>query len=140
MRFSDHLVNSNTLIVCSFPRPPPSSVATSNTGDHVPQSVVNVKITSGEDVKNVTDDWDGEDDYPETANILAARPNQQTFMEYPVGMVHFMNSQCLHSKICSINTFSRMLHFIMMDLVILAHMVSLILVNHNHLHLLIPNR
>jgi hypothetical protein len=65
-------------------RPPPSSIATSQTVDRA------TNVTSNDpDVKggNETDDWDGEDDFAETTNILSTRPTQPTYLDYPAGMV-----------------------------------------------------
>ena len=67
-------------------RPPPSSIGTSQTADHV----TNVTTSNDNDVKgggNETDDWDGEDDFAETTNILATRSTQPTYLDYTAGMV-----------------------------------------------------
>ena len=78
-------------------RPPPSSIGTSHTADHVTNvtsSVGNDDVIKGGE----TDDWDGEDDFAETTNILSSRqqqqqqqqPQQQSYLDYPAGMVRFM--------------------------------------------------
>ena len=69
----------------SSTRPPPSSIGTSHTNDHV------TNVTSSDDVKGETDDWDGEDDFAETTNILSNRQQPQpTYLDYPAGMVSFI--------------------------------------------------
>ncbi len=79
-------------------RPPPSSIGTSHTADHVTNvtsSVANDDVIKGGE----TDDWDGEDDFAETTNILSSRQHQQpqqqqqqqTYLDYPAGMVCFMS-------------------------------------------------
>jgi len=58
----------------------------------VTSSVANDDVIKGGE----TDDWDGEDDFAETTNILSSRQQQQlqqpqTYLDYPAGMVRFMS-------------------------------------------------
>ena len=60
---------------------------------NVTSSVGNDDVIKGGE----TDDWDGEDDFAETTNILSSRqqqqqqqPQQQSYLEYPAGMVRFV--------------------------------------------------
>ena len=77
------------LIVFNF-RPPPSSIGTSHTADHVTN--VTSSVATDDVIKtgngNDTDDWDGEDDFAETTNILSTRQTQPTYLDYPAGMVN----------------------------------------------------